>query len=242
MSETVLCVEGLFAGYRPGVEILHDVNIEIRAAEIVTVVGTNGAGKSTLLKAVMGWVPERRGTVRFGGRDLIAMRPYDVAGLGIGYVPQLENVFPSLTIDENLELGAGNARRPDIVHRRSRVLDLFPDLRPAAGRLAGQLSGGQRQMLAMARALMAQPSMVMLDEPTAGLAPEFIDRLFSQIAAIRDNGVTVLMVEQNAQRALEMSDRGYVFDLGRNRYEGTGAELLSNPEIIDVYLGTVDDE
>jgi ABC-type branched-subunit amino acid transport system ATPase component len=241
-GQPLLSVEGLSAGYLPGVQILHDVSVEIGAAEIVTVVGANGAGKSTLLKAVMGWVPHRGGVVRFAGHDLIAMRPYDVARLGIGYVPQLDNVFPSMTIDENLELGAGDARRPAMTRRRAEVLELFPDLQAAAHRLAGQLSGGQRQMLAMARALMARPSMVLLDEPTAGLAPEFIDRLFGQIAVIRDNGVTVLMVEQNAQRALEMSDRGYVFDLGRNRYHGPGAELLANPEIVDVYLGTIDDE
>lgn len=242
MTRPVIAVDGLHAGYRSGLDILHDIQIEVDEQEIVTVVGANGAGKSTLLKAIMGWVPFRQGNIRFQEHDLLRLRPYHVSRLGIGYVPQLENVFPSMTVDENLDLGAGKLRSAQARSRKDRIKELFPDLSSASNRAAGLLSGGQRQMLAMGRALMSEPSMILLDEPTAGLAPGFVDLLFQQILEVRNTGVTILMVEQNARRALEISDRGYVFDLGRNRFTGPGKELLNNPEIIDAYLGTADDE
>jgi len=241
MTSPVIMVEGLHAGYRSGVDILHDIHLEVAEQEIVTVVGANGAGKSTLLKSIMGWVPSRRGIIRFRDHNLVTLRPYHVSRLGIGYLPQLDNVFPSMTVDENLDLGAGKARSAQVKARKERIRQLFPDLGDASNRAAGLLSGGQRQMLAMGRALMAEPSMILLDEPTAGLAPEFVDRLFQQIVEVRDTGVTILMVEQNARRALEISDRGYVFDLGRNRFTGPGKDLINNPEIVDAYLGRADD-
>lgn len=242
MSEPILTVSQLSAGYRDGVDILVDVDTVVAEREIVTVVGANGAGKSTLLKAVMGWVPFRRGAITFLGRDVERLRAYQTARLGMGYVPQLNNVFPSITVDENLGLGATRARSLYVRARKEHIYELFPHLRGAAHKPAGVLSGGQRQMLAMGRALMPEPRMIMLDEPTAGLAPQYVDHLFQQILDIREAGVTILMVEQNARRALEISDRGYVFDLGHNRYTGTGVELLSDPRVVGAYLGnTLDD-
>ena len=242
MTDVVLSVSQLSAGYRSGVDILVDVDVEVAEREIVTVVGANGAGKSTLLKAVMGWVPFRRGGITFLGRDVQRLRAYQTARLGMGFVPQLNNVFPSMTVDENLRLGASRARVSFVRARKEHIYELFPHLRAAANKSAGVLSGGQRQMLAMGRALMAEPSMIMLDEPTAGLAPQYVDHLFQQIVDIREAGVTILMVEQNARRALEISDRGYVLDLGRNRYTGTGVELLNDPRVVEAYLGnTLDD-
>lgn len=237
MNTPLLEVRGVRAGYRPDIDILHGIDLDLREGEIVSIVGTNGAGKSTLLKAIMGWVEVREGTVRLGDRDLIGLPAYAVSQLGIGYVPQLDNVFPSLTINENLELGAGRVRGAEARRRRDGVLELFPDLTRAPERAAGNLSGGQRQMLAMGRALMAEPSVLLLDEPTAGLAPELVSRLFEQVINIRAAGTTILMVEQNARRALEISDRGYVFDLGRSRFNGPARELLASPEIIEAYLG-----
>ncbi len=238
----MLVVHQLTAGYRQGLDILTEVDLEVAEREIVTVVGANGAGKSTLLKAVMGWVPQRRGAINFLDQDVLQLRAHQTARLGMGFVPQLNNVFPSMTVDENLDLGATRARAAYVRERKDHVYTLFPQLRTAAGKPAGVLSGGQRQMLAMGRALMPEPRMVMLDEPTAGLAPQYVDHLFEQIQEIRGAGVTILMVEQNARRALEISDRGYVFDLGRNRYTGTGAELLNDPRVVDAYLGDTRDD
>lgn len=237
MTDTMLVVRQLTAGYRQGLDILTEVDLQVAEREIVTVVGANGAGKSTLLKAVMGWVPFRDGVIDFLGQDLTRRRAYHTARLGMGFVPQLNNVFPSMTVDENLALGATRIRAAVLRERKEHVYELFPPLRIAKDKAAGVLSGGQRQMLAMGRALMPEPQMVMLDEPTAGLAPQYVDHLFQQIQDIRDSGVTILMVEQNARRALEISDRGYVFDLGRNRYTGTGAELLNDPRVVEAYLG-----
>ena len=242
MSDRILQVSRLTAGYRDGLDILTDVQLDVAPQEVVTVVGANGAGKSTLLKAVMGWVPYRQGVIRFVDHDLIQLQAFQTARLGMGYVPQLNNVFPSLTVDENLGLGATRARAARVKQRKAYVYELFPQLRAASGKPAGVLSGGQRQMLAMGRALMPEPRMIMLDEPTAGLAPQYVDHLFQQVLDIRDAGVTVLMVEQNARRALEISDRGYVLDLGRNRYTGTGAELLNDPRVVAAYLGDHRDE
>ncbi|GAA3943422.1 ABC transporter ATP-binding protein [Microbacterium soli] len=238
MSSRVIEVVDLVAGYQPEIDILHGISAHVDEGEIVTIVGANGAGKSTLLKSIMGWVTVRSGSITINGHDTLSIAPYEMSAAGIGYTPQLANVFPSLSIDENLRLGVPSRKKDEYLAGKARVEALFPALREARNKPAGLLSGGQRQMLAMGRALMAQPRVLLLDEPTAGLSPQNVDLLFHQVQQIRDSGVTILMVEQNARRALDISDRGYVFDLGRNRATGTGAELLSDPDIVAAYLGS----
>jgi ABC-type branched-subunit amino acid transport system ATPase component len=237
VSARVLEVERLRAGYVPEVDILHGVDVHVDAGEIVTVVGANGAGKSTLIKAIVGLAPVRDGDVRLGGETIAGQRPHKVARRGLGYVPQLNNVFPSMTVEENLEMATLGASKAELRTRRERVEALFPPLGPARKRIAGLLSGGQRQMVAMARALMAEPTVLLLDEPSAGLAPEYVELVFEKVLEIRASGVTVLMIEQNARRALALSDRGYVLELGRNRFEGSGRSLLDNPIVVELYLG-----
>jgi branched-chain amino acid transport system ATP-binding protein len=234
-NSAVLVIEDLVAGYVPEVDILNGVSIEVREGEIVTVVGPNGAGKSTLIKAIFGLLPPRRGRVVFRGEDLVGEKPHAITRRGMSYVPQLDNVFPSLTVDENLEMGS-----LDRSHTGERIRDmyeLFPHLGERRTQAAGTLSGGERQMLAMARALMPDPQVLLLDEPSAGLAPAFVETIFAKIAQINRAGVTLVMVEQNARRALGMSDRGYVLDLGENRFEGTGRDLLGDPKVAELYLG-----
>jgi ABC-type branched-subunit amino acid transport system ATPase component len=233
----ILEVSGLRAGYVPEVDILAGVDVHVAEGEIVTIVGANGAGKSTLIKAVVGLVPVRDGSILLRGAPIVGKRPHEVARSGVGYVPQLDNVFPSMSVDENLEIAARGVTKAELAARRERMAVLFPVLAGAGRRAAGLLSGGQRQMVAMARALMAEPSVLLLDEPSAGLSPEYVELVFQKVREIRDSGVTVLMVEQNARRALAMSDRGYVLELGRNRFEGTGRELLDNETVIELYLG-----
>ena len=233
----ILEVSGLRAGYVPDVDIVAGVDVRIATGEIVTIVGANGAGKSTLIKAVVGLVPVRAGSVRLRGTSIGGERPHRIARRGVGYVPQLDNVFAAMTVEENLEIAVHGVPKAEVTARRERMAELFPLLAGARRRPAGLLSGGQRQMVAMARALMAEPSVLLLDEPSAGLAPEFVEVVFQKVREIRDSGVTVLMVEQNARRALAMSDRGYVLELGRNRFEGTGRELLHNEMVIELYLG-----
>jgi neutral amino acid transport system ATP-binding protein len=232
----VLETRGLVAGYIPDVDILHGVDLTVRPGEIVTIVGPNGAGKSTLIRAVVGLLAPRAGSVLFRGEEITGTKPHRVAAQGIGYVPQRDNVFPTLRVEENLELGA-TALGGDAGPRLPEVLDLFPRLRERRRQRAGTLSGGERQMLAMARALIAEPDLLLLDEPSAGLSPISMDAIFEKIREINAAGVPILMVEQNARRALAMSSRGYVLDLGRNRFEGTGPELLHDPKVIDLYLG-----
>jgi neutral amino acid transport system ATP-binding protein len=233
---SVLETRGLVAGYVPDVDILHGVDLTVMPAEIVTIVGPNGAGKSTLIRAVMGLLEPREGTVLLRGEEITGTKPHRVVAQGIGYVAQRENVFSTLSVQENLELGA-SALGADPEPRLPKVLDLFPRLRERGRQRAGTLSGGERQMLAMARALVAEPDLLLLDEPSAGLSPLFMEAIFDKIREINAAGVPILMVEQNARRALGMSHRGYVLDLGRNRFEGTGAELLHDPKVIDLYLG-----
>ena len=236
-AETVLEVSGVVAGYVPGVNILDGVNVVVRRGEIVTLVGPNGAGKSTLIKTVFGLLKPRGGRVALRGEDISGAKPHTITRRGMSYVPQLDNVFPSLSVEENLDLGALGRRGTDRGARVARMYELFPRLAERYGQAAGTMSGGERQMVAMARALMPEPDIVLLDEPSAGLAPQFVDAIFEQVVEINRAGVTILMVEQNARRALAMSHRGYVLDLGRERFEGRGSELLEDPNVADLYLG-----
>jgi ABC-type branched-subunit amino acid transport system ATPase component len=222
----LLEARGLVAGYVPEVNILTGIDLKLERGEIVTVVGPNGAGKSTLLKVMFGLLRPRQGSVRLKGERIDALQPHQVARRGMGYVPQLENVFPSLTVEENLDIPARRLGRAEQRRRVDSLYELFPQLRPARRRPAGLLSGGQRQMVAMARALVPEPELLLLDEPSAGLAPEYVELVFQKILEIRKSGVTILIVEQNARRALALSDRGYVLELGHNRFEGPGPELL----------------
>ena len=236
-AEVLLSAQGLVAGYTEEVDILDGVELEIRRGEIVTIVGPNGAGKSTLMKTVFGLLRPRQGTVAFSGADITGAAPHSITRKGVSYVAQLDNVFPSLTVRENLELGAIAGGSGTIDSRLERMYELFPRLSERRGQAAGTMSGGERQMVAMARALMPDPQLNLVDEPSAGLAPAFVDAIFEKLVEINDSGVTVLMVEQNAKRALAMSDRGYVLDLGANRFEGKGSELLADPKVAELYLG-----
>jgi neutral amino acid transport system ATP-binding protein len=232
--EVVLETEGLVAGYVPEVDVLHGVDITVERGEMVTLIGPNGAGKSTLVKAVVGLLRPRDGRVLLRDEDITGERPHRIVAQGVGYVPQRESVFPSMTVQENLELGLLHTRNGS---RIDEMLMLFPQLEARRRQPAGTLSGGERQMLAMARALISDPEVVLLDEPSAGLSPLYVDALFEKISEINARGVTILMVEQNARRSLAISHRGYVLDVGRNRFAGTGQELLHNPKVIDLYLG-----
>jgi neutral amino acid transport system ATP-binding protein len=204
---------------------------------MVTIVGPNGAGKSTLVKAVIGLLRPWAGRILLRGEDLTGRKPHAIVARGVGYVAQRQNVFPTMTVAENLELGGLALREGTVAASQAETLELFPRLQERRRQLAGTLSGGERQMLAIARALMARPDVLLLDEPSAGLAPMAVDAIFERIESINATGVAILMVEQNARRALAISHRGYVLDTGRNRFEGPGLELLANPEVVDLYLG-----
>jgi neutral amino acid transport system ATP-binding protein len=234
--QIVLSVSDLIAGYTPEVDILNGVHIEVGRGEIVTIVGPNGAGKSTLMKSVFGLVKPREGSVELRGEKITGIQPHSVTRKGVSYVPQLDNVFPSLTVQENLELGTlAGGDDPDA--RMDLMYELFPRLQERRRQAAGTMSGGERQMVAMARALMPDPQILLLDEPSAGLAPAFVDAIFEKVVEVNQAGVTILMVEQNARRALELSDRGYVLDLGQNKFQGPGPELIRDPKVADLYLG-----
>jgi ABC-type branched-subunit amino acid transport system ATPase component len=209
---TLLETEELVAGYVPEVDILNGVSIQVHEGEIVTVIGPNGAGKSTLIKTVFGLLKPRSGRVVFRGGDLGGDKPHTITRKGLSYVPQLDNVFPSLTVEENLQMGSLD--RSLTSERIDRMYELFPRLGERRVQSAGTMSGGERQMVAMARALMPDPQVLLLDEPSAGLAPAFVDAIFEKVADVNRSGVTIVMVEQNARRALAMSDRGYVLDVG----------------------------
>jgi ABC-type branched-subunit amino acid transport system ATPase component len=226
----------VIAGYVPGLPIVHGASLRVAPREIVTVIGPNGAGKSTLLKAIAGLVLVEGGRIALAGRELTALAPHEIVRAGIGYVPQTGNVFTTLTIHENLKVG-GHLLRGEMSARLERAYAQFPALAEKRGDRARTLSGGQRQMLAIARALMTDPGLLMLDEPTAGLAPRVVEDVFRQLRALAESGVAVLMVEQNARAALRISDRGYVMAEGRNRLEGPAAELLENPEMAALFLG-----
>lgn len=238
MTEPVLSIEQLVAGYVPEVDILNGCDVVVHAGEFVGIIGPNGAGKSTLLKAMLGMCTIRSGSVRLGYQDITGKKAHELVALGVGYVPQTRNVFTSLTVRENLEMGC--FLRPSLFEERyAYVTELFPRLAERASQRAGALSGGERQMVAMGRALMMQPSVLLLDEPSAGLSPVLQDEVFLQCRAINATGVAILMVEQNARRCLQVVHRGYVLDQGRNAYTGTGRELLADPNVIELYLGTL---
>jgi ABC-type branched-subunit amino acid transport system ATPase component len=239
MTYSVLATANLIAGYIAQVDILNGVTITVAKNEIVTVVGPNGAGKSTLLKTLVGLIVPKSGRVILEGDDITGLQPSEIVRHGLGYVPQRENVFETLSVDENLEIGLKPRRNLPLRERLDAMFALFPRLLERRRLPAGSLSGGERQMLAMARALMPEPKILLLDEPTAGLAPRFVDAMLEQVAAINRAGVTILVVEQNAIRTLNMSHRGYVLDLGRNAYEGTGPALARDPKIVELYLGGV---
>ncbi len=234
-SKPLLVSEDVVAGYLPEVDILNGVSMSVQEGEIVTVVGPNGAGKSTLIKTIFGLLHPNRGRIMFEGRDISSLKPHSITRLGLSYVPQLDNVFPSLSVEENLEMGA--LGRSGMAERMGEMYELFPRLGERRTQAAGTMSGGERQMVAMARALMPGPRLLLLDEPSAGLAPAFVEAIFERIEQINADGVTILMVEQNARRALAMSHRGYVLDLGATRFEGPGKELLDDPKVAELYLG-----
>jgi ABC-type branched-subunit amino acid transport system ATPase component len=231
----LLEAEGLVAGYIPEADILNGVSIKVTEGEIVTIVGPNGAGKSTLIKTIFGLLHPREGSIRFRGEEISGRRPHDITRLGLSYVPQLDNVFPTLTVEENLEMGSLD--RSTFAEQRDHVFELFPRLGERRSQAAGTMSGGERQMVAMGRALMPDPQVLLLDEPSAGLAPAFVDAIFEKTQEVNREGVTIVMVEQNARRALAMSDRGYVLDLGKDRFEGPGKQLIDDPKIAELYLG-----
>jgi branched-chain amino acid transport system ATP-binding protein len=234
----ILRADSVVAGYLPGVNILNGVNLHCHDGELVGVIGPNGAGKSTLLKAIFGLLKVGEGRVRFKDRDVTNWRADKLVADGIGYVPQTNNVFPSLTISENLEMGT--YQRPKQFKQQFEVVaELFPTLAARRAQRAGSLSGGERQMVAMGRALMMEPSVLLLDEPSAGLSPALQDEVFVQTKRINATGVSVIMVEQNARRCLQICDRGYVLDQGTNAYTATGEELIKDPKVIELYLGTL---
>ncbi|HEY9735578.1 MAG TPA: ABC transporter ATP-binding protein [Trichocoleus sp.] len=231
----LLDIRDLYSGYRE-VDILKGINLTVELGEVVVIVGPNGAGKSTVLKSLFGLATVRQGSITFNSQNITNLRSDKLVRLGVCYVPQTQNVFPTLSVQENLEMGAF-VRKDDFRAQLSRVYDLFPPLKEKRTQPAGTLSGGQRQMVAMGRALMVDPRLLLLDEPTAGLSPLYVDQIFAIIDDINKLGVSILMVEQNAKPALRMADRGYVLAMGTNRYEDTGPNLLNNPQIAEMFLG-----
>ncbi len=238
MSEPLVEINDVVAGYVPRVDILNGVNLTLEPGELVGIIGPNGAGKSTMLKALFGLLDIRSGSVLFKGEDISHLKAHQLVERGIAYVPQIDNVFPSLTIQENLEMGV--FQTPDRAPERMKVVtDIYPRLGERLKQRAGSLSGGERQMLALGRALMTEPEVLLLDEPSAGLSPALQDEVFIRTRQINATGVAVIMVEQNARRCLQIADRGYVLDQGTNAYTDTGEALLNDPKVIELYLGTL---
>ena len=236
MNKTVIECNGIAAGYVKGLNILQGIDMIINEKEIVSIIGPNGAGKSTLLKAIMGIINISGGRFFIDGIEKTNTPTHQIVKEGVGYVPQVENVFPSLTIEENLEIGSWTIDT-NIKQSITKIFDDFPMLKERRKDKAGNLSGGQRQILALARALTTSPKILLLDEPSAGLSPVAIKEVFEIVKEINSKGVAILLVEQNAKRALNFSDRGYVLDQGRNAYQGKGQELLDDPRVVDLYLG-----
>jgi branched-chain amino acid transport system ATP-binding protein len=237
-AELVVEVRDVTAGYIPGVNILNGCSLTAAPGELIGIIGPNGAGKSTLLKAIFGLVKVREGGIYLHGDEITNQKANKLVGQGVGFVPQTNNVFPSLTIQENLEMGMF-LKPKGLKERLEFVTEIFPELGKRLGQRAGSLSGGERQMVAMSRALMMGPHVLLLDEPSAGLSPVRQDEAFLRVKEINKAGVTTIMVEQNARRCLQICDRGYVLDQGRDAYTGTGRELLNDPKVIGLYLGTL---
>lgn len=238
MSDNLVVLDDVIAGYVPEVDILRGASIHVGRGEMVGIIGPNGAGKSTLIKAVFGLVTVRSGTIELDDADITGTPGHELVKRGVGYVPQVRNVFGTLTVEENLRMGVF-LRPNEFNQQRDSVFELFPVLADRRSQRAESLSGGQRQVLAMGRALMMSPSLLLLDEPSAGLSPAMQDEVFDRIAAINASGVSVLIVEQNAHKALRICDRGYVLDQGVVAYTGPGPELLHDPMVIELYLGSL---
>ena len=237
MSEYPFLVgESMTGGYGTGADILHNCTVAVNKGEIAVIVGPNGAGKSTAMKAIFGMLTMRSGTVHIDGQDITSFSPQDRVAKGMAFVPQTQNIFTSLSVEENLEMGAF-LRADDITETMNQVFDLFPILKERRKQAAGELSGGQRQQVAVGRALMTEPKVLMLDEPTAGVSPIVMDELFDRIIDVAQTGISILMVEQNARQALEIADKGYVLVQGENRFTDTGSNLLADPEVRRSFLG-----
>jgi len=233
---SLLKVDSVTCGYGD-VEVLSNVSARVEAEEIVSVIGPNGAGKSTLMKAIVGALHPWEGSIVFRDTDISRMEPYEIVKLRMCYVPQVANVFTELTVEDNLEMGAYVLSGGDLEPRKQRVYELFPRLAERRRQPAGKMSGGERQMVAMGSALMLDPELLLLDEPSAGLSPKMVDVIFERIVRVNETGIAILMVEQNAKASLRMAHRGYVLANGENRFEGTGRELLDDPEVGRLYLG-----
>jgi branched-chain amino acid transport system ATP-binding protein len=236
-TQPILVAEALVAGYEPGLPIVNGASISAAAGEIVVILGPNGAGKSTLIKAIAGLTPIASGRVTLAGQDITHLPAHLMVRCGLAFTPQTENVFASMSVDDNLRLAAGVLATALRVTRVAETYDFFPDLARQRALLAGRLSGGQRQMLAVARALLAAPSVLMLDEPSAGLSPKLVDSVFAKLVDIRAAGVAVILVEQNARAALAIADRAYVLVEGKNRHAGRAADLATDPVMAKLYLG-----
>ena len=236
----VVHAKDLHAGYLPGINILNGCSLVANEGDLIGIIGPNGAGKSTLLKAIFGQVNVREGQVMLNGEDITNFKANKLVSKGVAFVPQTNNVFPSLTIEENLQMGVFQTPKR-FAERFEFVTEIFPDLGTRRAQRAGSLSGGERQMVAMGRALMIDPSVLLLDEPSAGLSPVRQDEAFLRVKEVNQAGVTIIMVEQNARRCLQICDRAYVLDQGKDAYTGTGRELLNDPKMIDLYLGNLAD-
>lgn len=236
MVDNILEVNDVYAGYLPGLNILQGINFRIVPGELVAVIGPNGAGKSTLAKAIFGLLNPERGTIVFKGENIAGLKSDRIVRKGMCYVPQISNVFASLSVEENLEMGAF-IRSGSLKSVKDNIYSMFPRLAQRRKQTAGTLSGGERQMLAMGRALMLDPDLLLLDEPSAALSPILVNGVFEQIKAIQEMGKAIVLVEQNAKKALMMADRGYVLENGRDRFEGRGQDLLNDPKVGELYLG-----
>jgi ABC-type branched-subunit amino acid transport system ATPase component len=234
----MLTIKNLTAGYG-GPDILKNIHLELKEGEIVTIIGPNGAGKSSILRSIFGLTQIKGGSsIEYLSQNLVGLKPQEIVRRGICYVPQGRTVFPSMTVEENLEMGAFiRTNRSEIAEQMAYVYKKFPRLKERRHQKTKTMSGGEQQMLVIGRALMLKPELLLLDEPSIGLAPRIVSEVFEKLKEIRDNGTAVLMVEQNANQALEISDRGYVLELGQNKYEGTGKKLLNDPKVGELYLG-----
>lgn len=237
-SKSVITTENLVAGYLPGVNILNGATMHADKGELIGIIGPNGAGKSTLLKAIFGQVQVRSGTVSLEGKDITGLKANRLVSAGVAFVPQNNNVFPGLTVEENLQMGVFQKPK-EFTSQLEVVIGVFGELRSKLGQKAGSLSGGERQMVAMSRAMMMRPSLILLDEPSAGLSPMLQDSAFVRVSDINKTGVTIIMVEQNARRCLQICDRAYVLDQGKVAYSDTGRNLLVDPKVIQLYLGSL---